>query len=277
MQRTPVPSSDASLITRATLPNRSLSEWIQELDRRVEFTPELIGKLYDTLHKKHFGKPSWRRNNSRNNIAFGRAFAFCVRHEIDPAAYISANMALLRDWLKRSRIAFQPTMLVGEKAEARYNGYMRRANRRFRRGDHRVFDVADTQIGRLRNDLYLSEHAVAEHYVALRLRGRDLPWEEVASMVTTSQTWKDVSARSGAWFDLQRPEDELLLARVRAAWAIAETYRHGLGDSIGFTDFSWRAFADLIARLIAETPPVYAPSVDDLRAAKVRLWNAGGS
>ncbi len=272
MQRTPVLSSDVP--ERAALRSRSLSQWVQDLDQQVEVTPELIGKLYDALHLKHFGRPSRRRNTPQNNIAFGRAFAFCVRREIEPAAFISANMVLLRDWLNRSRLSFQPNMLSGPKAEDRYNGYMRRANSRFRRGDHRVLDGSDTQIGRLRDELFADEHAVAERYVALHVADDPLPWASVAAAVQTGDSWKEMTAKRGVWFSLERPAEEMQLARLRAAWAIAETYRHGLGDSIGFTDFGWPAFAALICRLCSGRAKRWLPDASSLRDARVKLWGA---
>jgi hypothetical protein len=248
MQRIPVRS--ARTVVPASLPNQSLSQRLHDLQAQTDVRPEQMGALFDALFAQHFGRPAHRKHSWRDDVTFGRVFAWCLNHDVNPEDFISANMLLLRPRLGRH--AFRPNMLVGANAEARYNGVLGRANRRFGTGSMRVFDSRETWLGRIRANLATSELEVAELFCSLALADDPITWEQATRAVRTHQDWQDYHARVGCWnrmsWSLGRDgaAREGLIASLSAAWQLAEKHRHGLGDCIGVTDFSWPAFVKLL-------------------------------
>ena len=270
MERTPVNSSRSA--KRARLPYHSLAERLEELRLEVDREPDalFVGRLYDHLYRAHFDKPSRRDpSNMRTNTILGRVFSWCLQHDVDVATYIAANMTLLKPRLGRH--GFQPNMLSGENAAMRYNGYLSRANKRYRRGTHEVFIGSETWLGRTREQLAMAEETVADYFVRLNLKDRDVTWDEAIEVCEVSDAWIEFTNGRGAWrtfaklYDSKRPEQERRLMQLRAAWAVAQGLRSGLPNRIGFTEFSWPAFLDLMRQVLpAPRPMVSVGDVDDL-------------
>lgn len=89
-------------------------------------------------------------------------------------------------------------------------------------------------------------------------------------------TWREVIAgrapgyhRACSTLGTTKVPKEREFARLRAACSIAEQYQHGLADRIGFTEFSWPAFAKLIRRVVGKTRPRETFDFDDVPGA---LW-----
>ena len=183
-------------------------------------------------------------------------------------------MLLLKQRL--GRYSFRPNMLLGPKAEARYNGVLGRANRRFQTGSARVFDTRETWLGRVRANLMTSELDVATLFVSLELADQPISWREAAESVETSKDWQDFQAQIGCYNEIRKLHGEPaarregLLARLTAAWQIAERHRHGLGDCIGVTDFSWPAFVRVL-RLARPAVPC-SNQIEPALEAGGRLW-----
>lgn len=278
LDRTPV-AADAP--KRAKLPYQSLAERLAEHRKQTDRSPDptFVGRLYDHLYQLHFDRPSRRRSDDlRTNAILGRVFSWCVMHDVDVATYIAANMTLLKDRLGRH--SFQPNMLSGEKAANRYNGYLSRANKRYRRGTHEVFVGSETGIGRLREQLALSEESVAEYYVRVNLRGVTVTWEDAIDCADVTSEWVDFTNHRGCWRSLaevygqDRPAQEFRLMQLRAAWSVAQGLQNGLPNRIGFTEFSWRAFLDLMQQVLPERKP--APAGVDLTDIGDTWGNWGG-
>jgi len=271
MQRMPVRSARGAV--PASLPNQSLSQRLHDLRAQTDVRPEQIGALFDVLHRRHFGRPSRRRSTWRNNVTLGRVFAWCLNHDVNPEDFISANMLLLKPRLGRH--TFWPNMLLGPRAEARYNGVLSRANRRFSAGSMHVFESRETWLGCIRANLATSELEVAELFCALALADDPITWEQAAAAVRTHQDWRDYRDRVGCWSRLLQSLGrdgalrEGLIASLSAAWQVAEMHRHGLGDCIGVTDFSWPAFVKLLRHVgfapVKRDPVVFAASAGGRR------------
>lgn len=273
MQRMPVRT--ASAVVSASSPYQSLSQRLQDLRAQTDVRPENMGALYDALHLQIFGRRSHRRGSSlATSTTFGRVYAWCLNRDVKPEDYIAANMRLLRDRLGRH--LFRPNMLLGPRAEARYNGALGRANRRFGAGSMHVFESRETWLGRIRVNLALSELEVAELFCSLALVGDPITWAEAAASVRTNQDWRDYQARVGCWtriedaYGRESAQREGLLARLTAAWQIAEKHRHGLGDCIGVTDFSWPAFVKLLQHVGLGVKP--REKVEFAKAAGGTKW-----
>lgn len=272
MQRMPVRSARG--VVPASLPNQSLSQWLHDLKSQTDVQHDTIGAIYDAQFRRHFGRPSWRRSSDRDNATLAKVQSWCAERGVDPEDFIAANMLLLKHRLGRH--SFRPNMLLGTHAEARYNGVLGRANRRFQTGSTRVFDARETWLGRIRVNLMTSELDVAELFVSLELAGRPISWRDAAVSVETNKDWRDFQDQIGCYNEIRKLHGEPavkregLLARFSAAWQLAERHRHGLGDCIGVTDFSWPAFVRVL-RLVrdqAAERPKFEPAVE----AGGRLW-----
>ena len=272
MQRMPVRS--ARVVAPASIPNQSLAERLRDLKSQTDVRPVEMGKLYDRLFQQHFGRWPHRRSSLKDNAMFGRVFAWCLNHDVNPEDYISANMRLLGPRLGRH--PFRPNMLLGPKAEARYNGAIGRANRRFGSGSQRAFLSRETWIGRIRTNLALSELEVADLFVSLSLAGDSITFEDASTMIQTSQDWQDYRNKTGCWsklvwqFGPDGAKREGLIATLTAAWQIAEKLRHGLGDCIGFVDFSWSGFV----RILMHAGFVAKDRGDTVSLLGMRMWGA---
>lgn len=270
MRRMPV----RGVVSPASSTNQSLAQRLHDLRAEAEPKAELVGPLYADLFLKHFGTTPRRRMTMRDNVCFGRMFAWCLNHDVSVPDFISANMLLLKGRLGKHQ--FQPNMLVGPNAEARYNGVLGRANRRFHAGTMRVFDSRETWRGRIRANLIESEQEVAELFCSLALADDPITWDEAAKAVRTNQDWRDFQARVGCFativgcYGRDAALREGRIAQLSAAWSIAEKHRHGLADCLGVTDFSWGAFVRILRHV--ERPARSRPVTEFAVAAGGRTW-----
>ncbi len=258
---------------------RSLSEQLVDLRARLDNPPQEFdqGRIYDQLHLLIFGTRSRRKRTSlRNSVILGRLYSWCLDRGVDFPTYVSAQMTLCRGGAR----AFRVNYLWGERAERRYNGYLRRANSRYRKGSREAFVGTETWVGRVRHELALSEAEVADIYVHACLAGHEIEWDEAVAAANVSDTWRRFVRKRGDWlrfadlFGEDRANGEGDLMRLAAAWQVAEGIRHGLPDCIGVTDFSWSAFAALMVQLfgVHHQHEEGAPQV-----AKHRTWQPGES
>lgn len=240
---------------------RAVAELEQSLAVADTIGQEPIEQTYDRIHREVFGRPSRRRDSERNRAAFSAVLAHCLREDYDVATYIAGGMWAMRPWVDNNpRIGFQPQHLLGEKAERRYHAYRGQQQRRYRRQRIDAAKTSTTGAGELRRQLYLGEFAVAEVYVTSRVAGERHTWEDAQLEVreTIPALWSaayaptkhpDQYAKLALAFGAYGVNKELLLARLRAARDIANAYRPGLADQIGFRAFRWEALADLLARM----------------------------
>lgn len=251
----------------------SIAEQLVQAER--ETSPDRIDvtqleRLYDELYRAHFGREPRRKRSHRNDVIFGRLLSFMLTQEVDPTTFIAANMEMLREHCAHSPYGFQPNMLSGEKARARYNIYLRRANRRYRRGRADAFG-STTELGLFRLDLTVSESEVAGYYVHAGLSGDLVSWEDAIRASSPSKAWLDAQegrSKYGGTFDLAH---ERKLATLAAAVAVSESVATGLSTRIGFDDWSWEAYRALVCRLF---PPVEREPAD-LRGVPGLVYGAG--
>lgn len=236
--------------TRPSLAERLLQAQQALAPGRIDVTR--LEVLYGELYRAHFGRAPRLRRSTRNDAIFGRLLAFLLKEEIDPTTFISANMEMLRESCERSTYGFQPNMLSGEKARARYNIYLRRANRRAKRGRADVFAGA-TVLGQFRVALAVSEAEVASYFVHSGLSGSPVTWERAIDASSPSQEWLDVRAnvdRFHGAFDLAKERE---LATLTAAVAVSEEIATGLSTRIGYDTWSWESYRTLVCRLYPRT------------------------
>ena len=242
--------------------------------RAPECDSASLERIYDHMFEMHFGRKSKRRRSSRNDVVFGRLLSLFLREGIDPATFIVANMVGLRDFALASPYGFQPNMLSGEKALGRYNAFIRRSNRRYRRG---LGDVADskTEMGRLRTLLALDETDVGDEFVRSRWLGEAIDWWEAVERVAPSDVWVSVQTECGSEYQrlcagltAETIARERTLASLKAAVSVVNGFAAGLADRIGVTEFSWMALSDLIGRTFE--PP--KPRSFDLAGVPGGMW-----
>lgn len=260
--------SERTAVATPQVAERSLSQKLVELHTELNRLPESAEKVYDRLFALHLGEPSRRKDTPRNRALLERAQAWCAQHRVSFADYISANLILLRTrgWSperksarsytrkgRTFRVRIVPSWLLGAAAERRYNGVLGRANRRYQTGSTLVFPRA-TWIGCIRENLFYAEFGAGELFVSLRLAGDPITWEEAVALTTPNNPdWSDFQRQVGRFTQLvtlvnqQRAVAERDFARLRAAWSVAQRVQPGLADRIGFTEFSWPAFADILA------------------------------
>lgn len=269
--------SERTAVASPEVTERSLSQKLVESHALLNRLPESIELLYDRLFILHFGRQSMRRNTPRNVSALSRIATWCAQHRVNVADYISANFILLSTrgvntfkktkptddetpepskrpkGKKRWRVRIVPAWLSGPTAERRYNGVLGRANRRFQVGSISAF-TNETWIGRLRENLFYAESGAGELFVSLRLAGDPITWAQAVELTKPSNPdWADFQHRVGCFSVManllgeQRATAEARFAALRAAWSVAERVQPGLADRIGFTEFSWSAFADVLA------------------------------
>jgi len=258
---------------------KSLAEQLAAQESALA-TPTLdqaaIERIYDELYARHFGKRSRRRTSTRNNTTFGRLLSYCLREEVDPATFITANMV----GLKRGGLppcGFQPNMLAGEKAKGRYNAFVRSSRRRYRRTLH---DVADSSsvLGKLRRELFHGERDVATLFVRSHLTSDPLTWAGSVRMTEPPVIWLQFQEQGGAGyvgfarqFGEERATQERKLAMLKAAVSVAESFETGLSTRVGCSDFAWEDFAALV---VSHFPPPARTSVD-LSGVPGVLWSPG--
>lgn len=213
-----------------------------------------VERIYDHAYEQQFGRRSYRKQTPKNDLIFGKLVYLFASEGIDPATYITANMRAMRSFVADSPYGFQPNMLSGVRARGRYNGFIRHANRRYRRG---LGDVAhgETDLGRLRRELVFAETDVGGFFVRFAWIRKAISWDEAIEMADPSSTWLDFHSGSGltyqSWVSrlgVARVRQEIELMRLRAAVSVVNAFEIELADRIGVSEFSWEALAALIVR-----------------------------
>lgn len=257
--------------------HRSLSELCAAAEAAAE-SPTLdrasIERIYDCEYERHFGRRSSRKRSPTNDVVFGRLFSLCVTEEVDASTFIAANMAALRPALQHGGYAFHPNMLSGEKARARYNAFIRKANRRFGRA---LGDTAESTsaMGVMRRTLLLDEQEVGDFFVRSAWTGTPISWDGAVEHTNPSGLWRDVEGRQGSEYrslcmniGQEGVVREKRLALLRAAVGVANGFREGLADQIGVAEFSWPDLSAVICR----TFPVADRMQSDLVGVPGQLW-----
>lgn len=221
-------------------------------------TVQTIEEVYDYAHLQVFGRRSRRKRSTQNNTIFGRLLALCLREGADPETYCVANMLALKDSPTVQRVGFLPSMLSGENAKGRYNAFVRKSNRRYKRARGDTF-AHRTSVGSLREELYRGESEVGELYVQGRLASQDLTWVGAIELCDPPQAWLDAQLRNQAHRQRERLlgarlDLEVRLARLRAAVTVVESVSHGLSTRIGLSVFSWKALSDLLVQHYVVVP-----------------------
>lgn len=254
---------ECSAICRRWSDRLSISEQLARAEAAAapERHADDLPRLYDELYRAQFGRRSRRKSTEKNARIFERVARMCGEEEIDPATFIAANMEMLADAEVLGRFGFQPNMLSGEKAKARYNIYLRRSNRRFRRGDLQGFKSA-TKLGELREHLWVSEYVVGEYFVRSAIVGEPVTWEAAIEHVRPYTEWEALRLARGPlsrrWATCLGGDEavarELDLAQLKAAVMVAESLQTGLSNRVSCTRWSWEKFAALATRLFASEP-----------------------
>jgi hypothetical protein len=257
----------------------SLSERTAALEKTFEPPPnEDILQTYRRVHLQIFGNRSWTKPTKKNEATFEKVRKLCVDEGIDVELYIRAQMHGLSYWLNdpkqnKKKIGFMPTMMLGAKARHRYNAYLYFRYREYRNVDRPAFS-AETWEGKLLSTAYEDELSIGLDYThglysGLAVDFADVVKQEYAtSMWWALIGWKDVGIpdhkdHAGLLHQkliISHGEEWILRAReflrVRAACEVAETFKHGLSDRVGFKgDFSWDAFAKMIKRVVVRREP----------------------
>lgn len=264
-------------LTAAWAEKRSLSELLAEAEVTLDDVRdgESVEETYTRLHQEFFGRRPRHGASARHAKAFET-----VRNlppEIDRETYIAGNMWAMQAFAKESPYGFQPMMLSGERAMRRYHAYLGQMRRRFRHGRHTA-KTSHTERGRLRRELFETEHEIAEWFVSARVAGKQTTWSDAVSYVNPGAVWTaahkggpvDTYHRLCSVFGTQAVPREAVYATLRVACAIAEQYEHRLADRIGVRVFDWPAFADLVARILpSQNDDVVAC---DLVGVEGRTW-----
>lgn len=272
--RCPVRSQCSDVCLR-WVDRRSLAELLADVEKATSATFEIdtemdADELYARLYQKHYGRrprPDLFRSK-RWRAWLNKAETFCEEKDIDLSVWMTAQMHGMKKWIMaqrktNKRIAFQPNMLVGEKAFRRYEIYRAIARRRFKQARDTTMD-SDTEIGKFIEALLDGEEVVGGYYVAARVAGDRMSWEQAIEETSPPSLWKMI--RGGMkdkeyrrWFlatvnrySVERIHQWRWLARVRAMVNVARHYNAILPDRIGVDENpTWDGIAALLARLYA--------------------------
>jgi hypothetical protein len=284
-------------LAQTTTPHKSLTQLCVEFEDALR-TPEGsdIDSLYIRLYQQHFGSTPRHAKATQYRDVLKWVQKFCVSEGIDPAMWITAQMHGLKAWFrhqqkKSKKIVFLPTMLRGVKAKARYNIYTRMAQRQYRRVAADSFDEW-TDEGALLARLTGVEEQIGDYYVRVTMQGGTPTLEDAVDHVSLDMYWAsvflDIKAEKGLMqffkhrtllrrrFGADRLKQLKQVARIRAAFNVAERFCHGLPDSIGVAEgveVEWKALARLLCRLKPEVKQ--REKVVDMDSVSGVLW--GGS
>lgn len=166
---------------------------VKEVDKDGDTLPV---KLYDRLYEKHLGCRPYHRSASgeaRVLTMMNSVMRYCRDNGLDLEVYIAAQMVTLRPFVCAMKYGFQPNMLLGKNAIARYNSFARKLDKSF----HRVReDVIGADEGKLRDTLLQDELAVGALYCGNVLQRGNLKdassFEHTAIAVGPSPQWQAV-------------------------------------------------------------------------------------
>lgn len=254
------------------LDSRSLSEHLALLLAQGSASPDAsLTELYDKLYQLHFGKRSYRKDSPRNRTLFAKLRDFLDEEGLDAEVFMTANMMRMKEWASRARYGFQPNMLLGDKAVGRYNAYVRATNRRLRRATADAVNYK-TDLGKLRGSLFRAEKSVATLFVSSFMVGEPVTWNRAAKKAEVCDEWVllQLGPRLGGhrYTELERKygvaavRREKSIAEFGAAVALADAHQAGLSSRIGCRDgdFTWPAFAALLARLFPVRERLLVPA-----------------
>lgn len=246
--------------------------------------------LYDAMYAKHFGrKPHVPSKDKLKNVRTMQGVErFCAERNLDLPMFVSANMKALKPFLEtkyvRGRLLrFQPNMLLGEKALARYNEAVRVGSAKGNATESSVRGVLDN----MRQELLMGEQDVGEYFVASAVRGTSCTWHDAARAADPPELWwafndgvhATMPSQRNLWCKVAVSFDKTLLDALRGAYrlaaagAVADTYATALADRIAFNgEFSWQLLAELLADMyggrLPFAPTRQVPSIGELKWAK---------
>jgi hypothetical protein len=245
--------------------------------------------MYAMIFEKHFGyKPRERTLSSkRTQAALEKARAVCEEKSLDLAVWITAQMHAFQNAKVKDRngrkLAFQSNWLGGPKALDRYQVYTQWAKRKFNRPREDAFD-SRTRLGVLRLTLAGDEERIAHAFVFARAQGEPITWDAAVIDAEPGPEWLAVAGQVDdlpvrhcrteleTRFGRETLQRERRRAQLTAAWNIAQGIQHGLPDRMSIAgDFSWKEFADFVARLLRGRPEPVEPDLDDLDGT---LWGS---
>lgn len=267
----------------------SLSERIVFLERDLEptWTNETVPQLYDRLYVQVFGAK--HKRTVEDDALIDRAAGLCLKHGAAIDMFILANMIELRSWLaEQRRLNFRTTMLTTDKAVERYNRFIRRMHWRYRSSAASALGSMQW-IGSIRNAVFKDEAKIAELYIRCNLADDPIEWDDACALEEPGRMWREFHLGRGmnvqtvkTLFGRRRPEKEVELATLKAAWSVCESLRHRLPDRIGFTEFGWPALLKLL-RVVLRTskkrrrPRLAREDKAAVEATGVVLWEPGAS
>jgi hypothetical protein len=270
----------------ANLP--SLSERAAALEQTFEPDPdEDILQTYRRIHVQMFGWHPPIKRTPKNEVIFAQVQKLCADEGISVELYIRAQMHSMSYWLQdpkrnKKNLAFVPRMLTFKKARHMYNAYIHFRYREYRNVDRPAFS-AETYEGKLRSFAYEDELSIGLDYTHGLYSGLAPDFNAIMKAESPSSSWWALIG----WKEMEIPanrkhartlherlmtlykEEWILrvrdLLRIRAACEVAETFRHGLADRIGFKgDFSWDAFAKLIRQAVIGREPAPCEDIEDV-------------
>jgi len=269
----------------------SIAQRVAHLERDIaSFTAIDITTLYEQLFLRHFGVKTRTAGKPHAQKFLTRVKELCTKFGIDPETYIVAQMDALKPWLSEPRqvarkMRFQPSMLSGENAARRYNGYLITAYYRMRKVDARALDIQSYE-GKMVSQAYADELEIVSDYVDEVYAGGKQTYEQIATsekrtpawfaLVSTSKDLKVEVLRSGIVdvYGLKYLRKLRRLIRFKVALATCERYRAGLSARLAARDsFTWNDFASAVKRLV---PPRKRGNEADLTGIPGAEWGRHG-
>lgn len=225
-------------------------------------------EAYARLYLQHFGVRLSDRalRSARTLRALLAVERFCEKHDFEVDTWIAAQMIGLKKFLATAKmgngrpLAFQPNMLLGEKAALRHEIHVRVAQRRYHRSE------SDTSRGKtmwavLSRVLFQDEYAVASYYVGRYMLNKAVQWEDAARLHCCDPVWLCLqpTLRKGpliqTYAELVVQYDKAVvsfaqqLATLKAACAIADRFAPRLSDRLESRGgFCWDTFARFLRK-----------------------------
>jgi len=263
----------------------SLAERLAALERTFEPSPtEDIQQTYRRVHRQMFGRESYYRMRKRNRAAFDWVERLCAKCGIEPELYIRAQMYSMSFWLNDPvqnprRLGFLPTMMTGSGAKRRYNIYLRFRYREFRNVYRPAFST-ETYEGRLRSFAYEDELSLGTDYTNGVYSHMPVDFSVVVQQESPSSSWwaimgeaipadmahaETLRSKLVGLYGLEWIARVRELIRLRAACEVAESFKHGLADRVGFKgSFLWSSFAQLVLRAVPRREPRLSEDLSDV-------------
>lgn len=248
---------------------KSLSQMMEETFAAVtgigvtSSFPDLYVKCYELT----YGEKLWTASleKPRAKLMLAKAEAFCRKENIEPELWITAQMLQMVPFVRDAKArgsrfcSFAPNMLLGKKAEHRYNVYIQRTNRRNK--TVRIDGLAGEYV------LYQAIGEIAHEESRLlwflcesRIAGDKVSLDEARKELSMTPEWSYAAgfARSipGATQDEVWRTDKVKVAGVlQGACDCAMGYHYKLPDRLGINlPFDRESFAEMISGLYPRRP-----------------------